>query len=139
MISPPARRGSTRPRWACTACGSTASEWRTRGESWPIAGGLGGCCGSLAPSAGPTNFARSTQPSPPGAAAQLEEPRSRSAAALNVHPRTPRAAASLGPRLARHLARHSAKEREVPGILVGAALAGGQPYVNGYCCACVLG
>jgi hypothetical protein len=60
------------------------------------------------PSAGPTNFAIL---------------RSRSAAALNVHPRTPRATASLGPRLARHLARHSAGPREPLGILVGAALA----------------
>src|SRR5216683_2660643 len=48
--------------------------------------------------------------------------RSRSAAALTVHPRTPRAAASLGPRLARNLARHSAGPREVWGILVGGAL-----------------
>src|SRR6266542_511558 len=48
--------------------------------------------------------------------------RSRSAAALTVHPRTPRAAASLGPRLARNLARHSAGSREVWGILVGGAL-----------------
>ncbi len=32
--------------------------------------------------------------------------RSRSAATLNVHPRTPRAAASLGPRLARNLAQY---------------------------------
>jgi hypothetical protein len=89
-------------------------------------------------SAGPTNFARSTQPSPRGRAAQLELPRSRSAATLNVRstqpsprgrapqlelPRTPRAAASLGPRLARHLARHSAGPRAPLGILVGAALA----------------
>src|SRR6266508_114815 len=92
-----------------------------------------------APSAGPTHLARSTQSSPRGAAAQLEEPRSRSAAALNVRsiepsprgyasrlerPRTRRAAASLGPRLARHLARHYAGTREVPGILVEVALAG---------------
>jgi hypothetical protein len=49
--------------------------------------------------------------------------RSRSAAALNVHPRTPRAAASLGPRLARNLARHSAGTRVVSPRLVGDALA----------------
>src|SRR6266508_6138244 len=61
-----------------------------------------------APSADPTHFAIL---------------RSRSAAALNVHPRTPRAAASLGPRLARHLARHSAVTREPSTILVGVALA----------------
>src|SRR6266508_3178752 len=48
--------------------------------------------------------------------------RSRSAAALTVHPRTPRAAASLGPRLARNLAWHSAGSRELWGILVGGAL-----------------
>lgn len=35
--------------------------------------------------------------------------RSRSAATLDAHPRTPRAAASLGPRLARNVARHSAE------------------------------
>src|SRR6266540_1151127 len=79
-------------------------------------------------SAGPINFARATQPSPRGAAAHLEEPPSRSAAALNVRytepsprgyasrlerPRTPRVAASLGPRLARHVARHS---KHVPAV-----------------------
>src|SRR5262245_16430874 len=48
--------------------------------------------------------------------------RSRSAAALNVHPRTPRAATSLGPRLARNLTRHSAGPREVWPRLVGVAL-----------------
>src|SRR6266511_3067423 len=84
------------------------------------------------------DFARSPQPSSRGRAAQLERPRSRSAAALTVRltqpsprgraprlerPRTPRAAASLGPRLARNLARHSAGSREVWGILVGDALA----------------
>src|SRR6266511_1956346 len=54
---------------------------------------------------------RLTQPSPRGRAPRLERPR------------TPRAAASLGPRLARNLARHSAGSREVWGILVGDALA----------------
>src|SRR5229473_1054626 len=93
-----------------------------------------------AASAGPTDFARSTQPSPRGMAAQLELPRSRSAAALNVRstqpsprgsasrlerPRTPWAAASLGPRLARHLARHRAGTLESSAILVGVALAAG--------------
>src|SRR6266851_518843 len=78
-----------------------------------------------AASAGPTYFAGSTQPSPRGMAARLELPRSRSAAALNVHPRTPRAATSLGPRLARNLARHSAGAREALAKLVGGALARG--------------
>src|SRR6266498_4235625 len=88
------------------------------------------------------DVARSTQPSSRGRAAQLEWPRSRSAAALTVRltqpsprgraprlerPRTPRAAASLGPRLARNLARHSAGSREVWGILVGDALAAVRP------------
>src|SRR5439155_22779864 len=71
---------------------------------------------------GQLDFARSTQPSPHGMAAQLELPRSRSAAALNVHPRTPRATASLGPRLARNLARHSAGGRKVLARLVRDAL-----------------
>src|SRR2546422_5399328 len=53
---------------------------------------------------------RLTQPSPRGRAPRLE------------WPRTPRAAASLGPRLARNLARHSAGPREVWGILAGGAL-----------------
>jgi hypothetical protein len=65
------------------------------------------------PSAGPTYFARSTQPSPRRRAAQLEIPRSRSASALNVSLHTPRAAPSLGPRLARNLARHLAGARRV--------------------------
>src|SRR5262249_61021065 len=47
---------------------------------------------------------------------------SRSAAALNVPPRTPRAAASLGPRLARNLARPSAGPRGVSPRHVGGAL-----------------
>src|SRR5262249_33431275 len=68
---------------------------------------------------GQLDFARSTQPSPCRRAAQLELPRSRSAAALNVHARTPRAAASLRPRLARNLARHSARSPGVPPMLVG--------------------
>src|SRR6266545_8217481 len=45
--------------------------------------------------------------------------RARSAATLNVHPRTPRAAASLGPRLARYLNRHSGVVGEVSAELVG--------------------
>src|SRR5215469_18387330 len=49
--------------------------------------------------------------------------RSRSAATLDVHSRTPRAAASLGPRLARNLARHSVWSRDVSPILVGGTLA----------------
>src|SRR5215813_9207758 len=48
--------------------------------------------------------------------------RSRSAAALNVYLHTPRAAAFLGPRLARNLARHSAEARSVSALLVGGAL-----------------
>src|ERR1700730_12498640 len=54
--------------------------------------------------AGPICFARSTQPAPRGRVAQLELPRSRSPATLNVHPRTLGKAGSLGPRLARNLA-----------------------------------
>src|SRR5207247_1481503 len=84
-------------------------------------------CPLPCPSAGPTNFAGSPQPSPRGMAAQLEPPRSRSAATLNVHARTPRAAASLGPRLARHLARHSAGTLELSPLLVGVALDGARP------------
>src|ERR1700693_4066443 len=50
-------------------------------------------------SAGPIDFASSIQPSPRGRAAQLDRPRSRSAATLNVQTRTPRASSdsSLDP------------------------------------------
>src|SRR5438445_11846566 len=55
------------------------------------------------PGTGSICFARSSQLSPRGCASQLEEPRSRSPATLNVHTGTPRVAGSLGPRLARNL------------------------------------
>src|SRR5262249_56415016 len=61
---------------------------------------------SDAPGTGPIYFARSIQPSPHGKAVQLELPRSRSPATLNVHLRTLGKAGSLGPRLARNLAQY---------------------------------
>src|SRR5438876_1328638 len=61
---------------------------------------------------GPICFAISAQLSPRGKAAQLEMPRSQSAAALNVRTSTPRAAASFGPRLARNLAQYERQANE---------------------------
>src|SRR6266567_2380159 len=51
----------------------------------------------------PGHWVRSSQLSPRGCASQLERPRSRSPATLNVHTGTPRVAGSLWPRLARNL------------------------------------